>query len=134
MGDRHEIQEISTRYLLPYSWLSTEKEVIKRIRRGFHVQWSVWLVVNGFIYAAESGYMLNQYVAGYCSGATLLDTGVWTCEPNTHELTCKTCDTCLTCETCFHCETQDTCDTCDTCTYTCGSTCPATCPFTCLNC
>ncbi|MBU7029879.1 MAG: hypothetical protein HXS48_23290 [Theionarchaea archaeon] len=90
--------------------------------------------MNGFTYTAENGYTLNHEVSGYCSSAALLDTGVWTCEPNTHEWTCKTCDTCLTCDTCFHCETQNTCDTCDTCTYTCASTCKATCPFTCLNC
>lgn len=90
--------------------------------------------VRGFTYTAENRYTLNHEVSGYCTGAAPLDTGVWTCEPNTHELSCKTCDTCLTCESCFHCDTQQaTCDTCDTCEYTCWNTCPATCPLTCTD-
>lgn len=89
--------------------------------------------MNGFTYTAENEYTLNQEVSG-CCGSITLDTGVWTCEPNTHEMSCKTCDSCITCDTCFHCVTQDTCDTCDTCDYTCVNTCPATCPFTCLTC
>jgi hypothetical protein len=89
--------------------------------------------VNEFSYNAEPGYTVTKEVSAYTGGATL-DTGVWTCEPNTHEFTCKTCNTCLTCESCFHCETQDTCEpTCETCTNTCESTCHATCPDTCAN-
>ena len=82
--------------------------------------------MNGFVYSAENGSIVNYNVLTSCFAAPLAPTngGGETCWPqcDTSQPTCSTCD-----ETC-----SNTCPA--TCPYTCPNTCISTCQATCVTC